>query len=58
MYLLEGDLSILSIFGDDFVEDHAEGVDVCWFFGFQDHVVLIDEVFDGSVYLFVCVACD
>lgn len=55
---LDGELPVLAVPGHDFIKDDAEGVDVCRFLGLEHYVVLVLEVFDGSVHGLVGVAGD
>ena len=46
-------LPILSVFGNDFIHDDAERVNIRWSFGFENYVVLISEMLDGSVHCLI-----
>ena len=56
--LLDGQLPVLPIFGDDLVQDHSKGVHVCRSFRFHNYGVFIFEVLDRGVHVFVGVTSD
>ena len=56
LYVFESQLTILPVFCYHFIKNNAKGIDVCMFFGFENDIIFIFQMFNRCINCLISVS--